>query len=159
MIFDKIENLECYKGVHPRFDRALPFLLDLISQNASLGRHNMPDPDVDAAVYGNMLSFEAQPVSDASVMESHRRYIDVQIVLEGAEQMFVPSNISPVVQTPYDEGTDVTFYPLLPKESLTRLCVPAGYFAIFFAGEVHAPSLSLTDQPTPIRKLVGKVLQ
>ncbi len=159
MIFDKIENLECYKGAHPRFDRALPFLLDLIAQNASLGRHDMPNPDVEAAVYGNMLAFDAQPVGENTVMESHERYIDVQIVLEGAEQMFVPTNVAPVCHVPYDAAIDAAFYRLPSQESLTRLCVPAGYFAIFFAGEVHAPSLSLTDQPTPIRKLVGKVLQ
>ena len=36
MIFDKLENLEHYRGVYPRFDRALPFLLDLIAQNADV---------------------------------------------------------------------------------------------------------------------------
>ena len=106
-----------------------------------------------------MLVFEAQPIGENTVMEAHRRFIDVQIVLEGCERMYVPTNIVPSVKTPYNDATDVEFYSMAPMESLTSLCVPAGYFAIFFAGEIHAPSNSATDAPTPIRKLVGKVLQ
>ena len=159
MIFDKLENLETYRGVHPRFDRALPFLLDLIAKGVNTGRHEIPDADLAGEVWGNMLAFEAQPIGENTVMESHRRFIDVQIVLEGEEQMFVPTNISPTVKTPYNEASDVEFYRLLPMESLTRLYVPAGYFAIFFAGEIHAPSNSVTNEPAPMRKLVGKILQ
>lgn len=159
MIFDKLENLENYRGVHPRFDRALPFLLELIANNADTGRHEILDADLAGEVWGNMLAFEAQPVGEGTLMEAHRRFIDVQIVLEGAEQMFVPTDLAPTVKTPYNEASDVEFYRLPPMESLTRLYVPAGYFAIFFAGELHAPSNSVTDEPTPMRKLVGKVMQ
>ena len=159
MIFDKLENLESYCGVHPRFDRALPFLLDLIAQKADTGRHEIPNAELLGEVWGNMLAFEAQPIGPNTLMESHKRFIDVQIVLEGEEQMFVPTTVAPAVQTPYNEASDVEFYRLPPQETLTRLCVPAGYFAIFFAGELHAPSNSVTDRPTPMRKLVGKVMQ
>lgn len=159
MIFDKLENLEHYRGVHPRFDRALPFLLDLIAQNADVGRHEIPDGRLAGEVWGNMLAFDAQPVGENTVMEAHRRFIDVQIVLEGAERMYVPTNVAPAVRTPYCDTSDVEFYEMAPSESLTSLCVPAGYFAVFFAGEIHAPSNSVTDHSTPVRKLVGKVMQ
>ena len=159
MIFDKLENLERYRGVHPRFDRALPFLLKLIEQKADVGRHEIPDADLAGEVWGNMLAFDAQPVGPETVMETHRRFIDVQIVLEGAENMYIPTNIAPTVKTPYSDATDVEFYDMAPSESLTKLYVPAGYFAIFFAGEFHAPSNSTTNTPTPERKLVGKVMQ
>ena len=159
MIFDTLENLEKYRGVHPRFDRALPFLLDLIAQGADVGRHEIPDASLAGEVWGNMLAFEAQPLGENTVMESHRRFIDVQIVLEGREMMYVPTNVAPAVKTPYNDATDAEFYSMAPMESLTALHVPAGYFAIFFAGEIHAPSNSATDAPTPMRKLVGKVMQ
>lgn len=159
MIFDKLENLESYRGVHPRFDRALPFLLELIAQKADTGRHEIPDVELAGEVWGNMLAFEAQPVGPDTSMEAHKLFIDVQIVLEGEEQMFVPTTVAPEVKTPYNEASDVEFYRMPPQDSLTKLYVPAGYFAIFFAGELHAPSNSVTDRPTPMRKLVGKVMQ
>ena len=43
MIYDKLENLENYANVHPRFAAAIAYLKQLIAENAEKGRHDMPN--------------------------------------------------------------------------------------------------------------------
>lgn len=158
MIFDKLENLEKYKNAHPRFVKALPYIVELLGQNPENGKHYMPDADVENAVFVNVFDYATKPLSDETRMEAHRRYIDVQIVLEGEENMYVPATDELTLAQEYDEAKDIEFVKMPAPDKTTKLSVPKGYFAIFFANEPHAPSMSMKDVPTNARKAVGKVL-
>ena len=158
MIFDKLENLEKYKNAHPRFVKALPYIVELLGQNPENGKHFMPDADVENAVFVNIFDYDTKPMSDAIRMEAHRRYIDVQIMLEGEENMYVPATDELIPAQESDDAKDIEFVKMPTADKTTKLAVPKGYFAIFFANEPHAPSISMKDVPTTARKAVGKVL-
>lgn len=158
MIFDRLENLERYADVHPRFAAAIPFLKRLIAENAENGRHNMPDCDVEGAVYANVNEYDTNLLSENSKMEAHRKYIDIQIILEGEENIYLPGTQIGESLTAYDEGNDFELMSIAEIDSTVRLTIPAGSFAIFFAGEQHAPNHAV-KQSVHVRKIVGKVLQ
>jgi YhcH/YjgK/YiaL family protein len=83
--------------------------------------------------------------------EAHKRYIDLQAVVAGAERIgCVPA--ARLEAGPYDEERDMTwlsgsgaFLPLLP-----------GDFMLLWPGEAHMPGIAL-DEPVPVRKAVIKI--
>ncbi len=88
-------------------------------------------------------------------LEAHRKYIDVQYVIAGQEQMgFLPSAKGLKVAQAYDDGKDVEFF--VPPEGLPQIKVRAGGFAVFLPGQPHRPSCHL-DGPHEVLKAVVKV--
>lgn len=156
MIVDAIENLLKYEAMHPRFPKALAYLKNLLESGAEDGRHQ-PDGQ-DDSFYVNLVTGTTQP-KDEAVAESHRKYIDVQVVIEGDELMCVPSATSlPAVTTDYQPDGDYMFYAPVPVSDCHQLQVHAGQFVVFFTDELHAPMMSLNSAPTPVRKAILKVL-
>lgn len=157
MIIDSLENLSFYEGMHPRFPAAFAFLKELIASGAADGRHVMPNADVENAVFVNMGTGDVAPKALAT-SESHEKYIDVQVVLSGEELMCVPAKGTPAVTSPYNAEGDYALYAPVAVEECYRLYVSEGNFAIFFANELHAPSMGLGTEPTRVRKAIIKVL-
>ena len=158
MIFDSLKNLERYASTHPRFEAAFAFLREMMENDPAPGRYVMPNCDAEDAVIVNVFDYETKPMSPSIQMEAHRRYIDVQVVLEGKEYMYVPG-VNPLsVTVPYRQDTDIEFFEMPSTKDTARCMVSAGYFAVFYANELHAPGISLLDTPTRVRKFVVKIL-
>ncbi len=88
-------------------------------------------------------------------LEAHRVYFDIQLVLLGAEAMGWSPAATLEEEAPYDPQQDVVFFK--PVEPLSRLIVPAGYFAVFYPEDAHAPCLRVPGGGTESRKVVAKV--
>ncbi len=86
--------------------------------------------------------------------ESHRRYIDLQVVIEGAEEMEVAAAAGLAVTAPYDGEKDLIKYADPRKASV--LHVAAGEAAVFGPEDAHLPSLAV-GEPRLVRKAVVKV--
>jgi YhcH/YjgK/YiaL family protein len=70
-------------------------------------------------------------------LESHRRYIDIQVTIAGHEEIgWKPVSECHAQTAAFDEQRDIQFYEDVPA---TWLAVPPGYFAIFFPEDAHAP--------------------
>lgn len=87
--------------------------------------------------------------------ESHRKYIDVQAILEGEELMEVSDLARITVRQPYHADRDVIIYEDNPEASLLR--VFPGQAAIFFPEDAHMPTLRIRTEPVRVRKCVVKV--
>ena len=157
MIIDQLNNLSRYESLHPRFPAAFAFLRELLSKEALDGRYSMPGADVKEAVYVIFGTNAIEP-NIAAAAEAHKKYIDVQAVLAGEEAMFVPVSVLPAVTDPYRADRDCALYAPVPLETCHRLRVSAGSFAIFFDGELHAPSTAVGTEPVVVRKAILKVL-
>ena len=157
MIFDQLEHLEQYKDLHPRFADAMAFLRELLDKNAENGRHVLPSSEGAIAV--TLSEYTPKALADGVRMEAHESFIDIQVLLEGEEYMYVPSEKSLPVVTPYDPATDCAFYEMPTEDRATRICVPKGYFTVFFAGELHAPGVASPSSSHRVRKAVVKVLK
>ena len=156
MIIDQLSGLSGYEPLHPRFPAAFAFLRELLANHPADGRYVMPGCDVPDAVYVNLSSNDLLPRQEATA-EAHRRYIDLQVVLTGTEVMYVPA-VRPAEAGPYRADADCVLYAPVRLEDCTRLLIPAGSFAVFFAGELHAPCAPAGPAPATARKAVMKIL-
>lgn len=146
MILDTMVNANRYTAMHPLFPRAFEFIRNTDLQTLANGRHSIVDNDVFAIVErldGRMR--------DTAQLECHRKYIDIQLVLSGVDEMgwkALADCHNPVSE--YNESADIQFYYDFPA---TWIATPAGSFCIFFPEDTHAPLVS----SQPIHKIVFKV--
>lgn len=147
MMMDGIENAAAYAGVSPRIRAALDYLAKTDFAAMEPGRYAI-DGD---KVYAMVQCYETRP-REKGKWEAHRRYIDVQYVVEGIEAMgYAPLDKLTVTQ-PYIEEKDCLF--LAGEGSILK--VPAKTFAVFFPQDAHMPCLAVAA-PAPVRKVVVKV--
>jgi biofilm protein TabA len=87
--------------------------------------------------------------------ESHRKYIDVQIVVSGEERMELVDISRITMREPYSAERDFIGYEDTADASVLR--VHAGQIAVFFPNDVHMPSLRLGGEPVLVHKSVVKI--
>ena len=148
MIVDRFEYADRYLGLHPSFAVAFRYLRETLGGEVEPGRHEIVGDDVFAIIEKtNGRGREASP------LEYHRRYIDIQYVVSGEETF----GWSPIAEcndpkSEFDSSRDIGFYSDQPSNWVT---IPAGYFAIFFPEDCHAPLAGVG----PLQKIVIKVAQ
>ena len=150
MITDSLENLYKYENLVPHCKEIIAYLKnnDLAPLNG--GKYEI----MGSSAFVIIQEYYTQPSSE-KFMESHKKYIDIQIVLDGQEFM----GYSPVkflkVKDPYNEENDITFYKNDLKEE-SHVNVRKNYFCVFFPDDAHKPGLHLSVV-RKIRKAVVKV--
>lgn len=87
--------------------------------------------------------------------ESHRKYIDVQVIFEGEEWMEVVDLQDAVVRDDYVSERDLITYQDAPAASVLHFA--AGHAAVFYPVDIHMPGLSGTKSRALVRKSVIKV--
>lgn len=87
--------------------------------------------------------------------ESHFRYVDIQYLLSGEENIGVCRYQASFPQDgEASHEKDIVFYQSVGEETVISL--RPGMFAVFFPEDVHRPCCQL-DQPQPITKAVIKI--
>ena len=81
MIIDSIDRWESYKGILPDYEEAVRFALTLKDKPA--GRYEY-EGDREIPIFAMIQEGELLPFEDGKP-EAHRRYADMQIMLEGGE--------------------------------------------------------------------------
>jgi YhcH/YjgK/YiaL family protein len=72
-----------------------------------------------------------------AMLEAHRKYIDIQYVISGIDEMGWKSLADcGLTSREYDKDKDVVFFKDAPVEWVK---VRAGSFAVFFPQDAHAP--------------------
>ncbi len=87
--------------------------------------------------------------------ESHQKYIDVQVVVEGEELMEVIDASRIAVRQPYNPERDLVLYG--DTSEAAQLRVYAGQATIYYPADVHMPTLRIGAAPVLVRKTVVKV--
>jgi YhcH/YjgK/YiaL family protein len=87
--------------------------------------------------------------------ESHRKFIDIQIIFEGEELMEVADSGTMRTREPYNPERDLIIYEDNPDASWLRLF--PGQAAVFFPADAHMPTLRVRDAGGLVRKCVIKI--
>lgn len=104
--------------------------------------------------YATLSRYTTRP-REACRPEAHRRYADIQYMVEGEEYIEVcPLGPDLVEHTPYDAARDVVFFEGLVPE--TSFPLTAGRFAILLPKDVHRPGVAV-EAPRPVVKVVVKI--
>lgn len=87
--------------------------------------------------------------------ESHRKYIDIQLIVAGEEVLEVVDVSRAKVKEAYDAERDLIVYHDTTAASALRL--PAGHAAIFFPEDVHMPCMQVEGRSSAVWKSVLKI--
>lgn len=147
MVYDKIDNLETYKGLSDDIYEGLKFLKNA-SPDLACGVHEI-NPRVKAIV----SEYETKAVNENGY-EAHRKFFDIQYLLKGAEKnCCLP--IEKLKETKaYSEEKDAAFYE--SKILAQEFTLGDGYFAIYWPQDGHMPGLSVYE-PLKVKKVVIKI--
>jgi YhcH/YjgK/YiaL family protein len=148
MVVDRIENAKLYHGLGARIATALEFIAGVSAEG-----FEEKTVEIDARnVYAMLQAYETEGEAGRAY-EAHRKYIDVQYVVDGRETFRVTDVGSLTPQIDYDPERDFTLYELAPGSDLR---LGPGDFAVFFPHDAHVPKL-MTDAPSAVKKVVVKV--
>ena len=148
MIYDKFENIGLYFDKNRQLGKAIDFAAGFDKSQPD-GRY-----DVDGDnIYAIVMTYETKTVEELK-FEGHKKYIDIQLLLNGQEYMDVSLDKDLVVDTPYSRQNDVVLFAQ-PKYSASVL-LKSGNFAIAFPDDIHQPG-RMVEQAGQVRKMVIKV--
>lgn len=146
MILAKLTEADHYAALHPLFARAFAFLRGTDPGALEPGMHTIQGEQLFAIVEACAGRTRAE-----AKLECHRRYIDIQLVLEGVDEMgWKPLAECVAPATDYDAARDIRFFSDMPA---SWIATPPGSFCLFFPDDAHAPLVSTGM----IRKVVVKI--
>jgi biofilm protein TabA len=146
MIFSNLSQSSRYAALHPLFPRAFDYIRNTDLLSLAPGRQDIAGDDLFAIV-----EHAQGKLCEHAKLEAHRKYIDIQLVLEGDEQMGwkpLADCLNPV--SDYSVEKDIQFFHDAPAAWIT---VPPVHFCIFFPEDAHAPLVSSGE----VRKVIFKI--
>lgn len=146
MIVSNLQNSQRIEGLHPLFKRLFDYVKTHDLLHVELGRIEI-DGDL---LFINNVNPECIS-SEKQLLELHHDYIDVHILLEGAETIGWKAleDLQDEVKA-YSPEEDCALYSDVPTSFVNLL---PGQFAIVYPEDPHAPVIGSGK----IRKLIAKV--
>lgn len=148
MIYGEIKDIKFYKGLSKNLDKAIDFIIEGKYKNCKLGK-NIIDED---RVYVN-LNENIQTKEKGNIVEYHKKYADIHIILEGEEIIGCADFNKSIESQDYDCIKD---FALMKGEMNTEFYMDTNKFLILFPYELHMPTLKVKEEKN-IKKLVFKV--
>ena len=146
MILSTHTNSDRYATLHPLLPRAFEFMHNTNLRALTPGIHPIVGDDLFAIVEhaSGRTRAEAQ-------LECHRKYIDIQLVLEGVDEMgWLPLSECHKPVADYSAERDIQFFHDTPA---SWIATPPNAFCIFFPEDAHAPLVSRGS----IHKVIFKI--
>ena len=146
MILSTFSQSSRYAALHPLFPRTFEFMRSTNLLALAPGIHNIIGEHLFAIVENVPGRNRAQ-----AQLECHRKYIDIQLVLHGVDEMGWKSLHDchePVAD--YSAEKDIQFFSDAPA---SWIATPPNTFCIFFPEDAHAPLVSTGT----IHKVIFKI--
>jgi YhcH/YjgK/YiaL family protein len=132
-----------------RWDMAFIFLKNTDLAGLDIKRHDIDGDNLFATV----SDYITKNAEDAKY-EAHQKYIDIQYVIDGIEQISVaPMSTKKEVLTPYDPARDIEFMNV--DQAKDYKATPDRFF-IFFPSDLHRPGIKAGEN-SHVRKIVVKL--
>lgn len=149
MIFDNIKNNKNFSSLNKNFIKAFEFLKNNDLKSLAVGTY-----DIDGEKVFAMVQEYTTVNEEEKKWESHEKYIDIQLIVNGQEIMgFAPINCLEIKEDQTPEN-DMVFYEETSKGCNIKFA--SGDYAIFFPEDGHKPGC-LSGQPSKVKKVVVKV--
>ncbi len=146
MILSTLTNADRYAALHPLFQSAFDYIRNTNLLALAPGCY----PILDEQLFVIVENVAGRSRAEAK-LECHRKYIDIQLVLEGVDVMGWKSLAdchNPV--SDYSAEKDIQFFHDAPA---SWIATPPGAFCIFFPEDAHAPLVETGN----IRKVIFKI--
>ncbi len=141
---DQVKYLSYIKDLKFAFD----FLKSVNFRELPLGRVEI----CGKRFFGYHSEFQTKPLNEA-IWEGHKKYIDLQFVIEGREWLGITDISNMQITQDYNNETDAVLGLSDSKEGFE---LNEGMFAVLFPDEAHAPGI-FRDTPQNVHKIVLKI--
>ena len=148
MIIDYLKNLGNYKEPFAGITEVTSFI-----KERNLAALKPDRYELTGGSYVNVLAYETKLEPATAVLEAHRKYIDFQYMISGAEVMLWHNLAGSKRSREYRDDDDCAFFEVADP---MRLIVKSGMFCIFLPEDLHCASLFL-DSPIHVKKAVFKL--
>lgn len=152
MIVDHIGNWRRY-GFGPAWEEVMRWLERYAPGASAADLEDGVHPVAGGFINVATLTSRLRP---ACRYEYHKRFCDVQMVLEGREWLFNAATAGLTPDGAFDAGNDIGFFSPDPAE-VARVTLAPGTFALLFPWDAHLPAIAVDDTQAPLRKCVGKI--
>ena len=132
-----------------RIDKALEFFKNTNLEKLELGQHI-----INEWLYVNVQEYETKELSQCR-FESHRKYVDVQYMINGIEAIETADIDKLEIDTDYSDDKDVMFWK--SKSGQMRSVITKGSYVILYPQNAHMPCIAV-NSPMKVKKAVAKVL-
>lgn len=146
MIIDNLKNIEKYKEVSPKVVK----FLKTLSKDTPVGHYEIED-----GTFANVDVYTTKLHKDCK-LEAHKNYIDIQMLLDGVEELDYTAVEGLKISEAYDENRDVMFFEP-PQKSLDTVILQGDKFAFIYPHEAHQPQMARCGQPQEVKKVVVKI--
>ncbi len=146
MILDVLDNSSRYLTLKQGFSQAFEFLGRPGLQELPEGRY-----EIDGDRLYAVVAKEPGRPKEGAMLEAHDRYIDIQLILAGTDEMGWKTRSA--CKSPAGEYDPEADQQLFADEPDSWLAVRSGAFVIFFPEDTHLPLISTGD----IHKIVVKI--
>jgi YhcH/YjgK/YiaL family protein len=146
MILDVLENANQYFAINKGFEKAFNFLIRPDLKELPVDKYEIDGDRVYA-----MVSNDYGRNKEDALLETHEKYIDIQLVLDGTDNMgWKPKTSCIRPSGKYDREKDAQFFEDDPDSWIKT---KSGSFVIFFPKDSHMPLIS----SGLLHKVVAKV--
>ena len=148
MIVTTIDKLTKYNEI-PYAQDIVDFLADFRKGEMAPGRYDIHGDDLFAAV----SRYDTEPDGDR-VFENHKKYIDLQIVLDGKEEIqWADTKTLTMVSEGFSKGGDIAFYK---GAAMGYTLLGGEQCVILFEEDAHKPNV-LHEKSENVLKVVFKI--
>lgn len=148
MIFDSIKNIDKYLQI----DSDIKDFICSLNSSAKCGKVFLSE---DKLTYANIDEYITKDWAKCK-LEAHQKYIDIQLLLDGIEELeYVDVEGLNVAET-YNEARDVMFFAPVDKV-LNKVVLEPGNFIMLYPHEAHQPQMAYQNQPSKVKKVVVKI--
>ena len=150
MIYDNLKNTGSYTFTEPGIAQVLEAAKAYTPENFPNARVVLDGDNV----FMNMPAYETHDAEKA-VLEAHVKYVDVMVMIEGRETIYVKNTDRlQDVYSPYEDGRDALLAHM--DADVIPVDMQPGDFLVLLPQDAHAPGCH-AGQPAKVKKIIGKV--
>ena len=135
--------------IQNRIQKTLEYLNNMDLKKLESGKHV-----INEWLYINVQEYMTKNISDCKY-ESHKKYVDIQMMINGIEAIETSDVDKLELETEYNEESDVMFWKR--KNNQMRTVITDKSYVILYPQNAHMPCIAV-DKPVKVKKLVAKVL-
>ena len=147
MIFTNLNDNLQNKSLSQKIQECIKFTKENNLKEYNPGSYEIPGTDIKF----NIGKYNTKPENEC-FWESHLKYIDVQIMLNGKEYIAF-NNIRNLKQVKIEKENDFIGYE---GDELFRVLIENGDVLILYPEDIHMPGMRV-DESIPVEKVVFKI--
>ena len=147
MIYDKLKNIDLYRGLYPNLDIAIDYIKKGEYTSLPTGKHEIVGKDVFVSV----IEIEGKDPA-VTPFEIHKKYLDIHVDITGNELIETGGEGT---ETSFDENRD---FGIVECENVNSSYMSPDDFYICMLDEPHKPACAAPGKDKAIKKCIFKVL-